>query len=85
MCCMSVGCLKSILGFFTFLTLAVGLGGVVFGIIVLIKSSGVEMPTWNPEEVTGGILLGFGILVLLIGIIGIYGSSKKSKCCLCIF
>lgn len=85
MCCLSVGCLKSMLGFFTFLTLAVGIGGIVFGIIVLVDSSGVSMPTWNPEEITGGILLGFGLLASLVGGVGIYGSSKKSKCCLCIF
>jgi len=30
-------------------------------------------------------MLGTGIIALFVGIVGLVGSSRKSKCCLCIY
>lgn len=84
MCC-STGFLKFLLGFFTFITLGVGIAGIVFGSIELAHIGHIEFTEFNPAEISGALMVGIGVIALFVGTVGLCGTSKKSKCCLCIF
>lgn len=85
--CLPVSCIKYTLSFFAAITLLIGIGGIVAGSIELAHISGTVNfdEGWNPAEVAPALMLGVGIIALFVGIIGLVGSSRKNRCCLCIY
>lgn len=58
-----------------------------FGIYLLVES-GTDIWSnigWSWGMVLSGIVLGIGILTIAVAIFGIVGSSKRNKCCLCMY
>mmetsp|Transcript_873 Transcript_873/g.141 ORF Transcript_873/g.141 Transcript_873/m.141 type:complete len:84 (-) Transcript_873:829-1080(-) len=81
----STSCLKYVLSFFSFITVVIGLAGIIGGVIEMVKVGDVNWGTFNVTTATPKIMLGTGIVALIVGIIGIVGSVKKNNCCLCIY
>ena len=85
--CLPVGLLKTMITFSTVLVIIIGGVGIGFGIFNLVDNNELfeHWGNTNWQNVGGGILLGFGIIVFLFGIIGTIGAVKKSRCALCIY
>jgi uncharacterized membrane protein HdeD (DUF308 family) len=85
--CLPVSCIKFVLSFFAAVTLIIGIAGIVAGSIEIarISDKGAFDDGFNPATVAPAMMLGIGILALIVGIIGLVGSSRKNRCCLCIY
>lgn len=82
MCC-STSFIKHVLSFFSYITTGLGIVGIVFGTTGFIKIGGIDFGSWNWAYVAPIALLSLGCLSFIIGIIGIVGAAKNSRCCLC--
>jgi len=84
--CLPLSCIKHVLSFFAFITILIGIAGLISGSIYWAKFNGhLDFDSFNPTTISTILLLGTGIMAIFIGITGMVGAKKKSKCCLCIY
>lgn len=85
--CLPIKCLKTIVGFFAFLTICASLASIVVGIVAMTKDANSfwKNTDWKSYVYGPAFLIALGVLILILGLFGMIGAIKKNGCCLTIY